>query len=319
MSIPTEQKALLLQEKFGDFVVTSSFPVPEPASGEVLVKVHATALNPVDWKIQKYGFAVEYFPAVLGIDIAGEVAKLGEGVSGLAVGDRVFFQGVYDGNHHAGLQEYTTADVKTLAKIPPNLSYDEAATIPATFDTAFIALYQKYPDGLGIGLKSILEEGGRGAYSGQPILILGGSGSVGQYAIQLARLSGFSPIVTTSSTRHEEYLKSLGATHVVDRNRPLNQATIKGITDLPVTVVFDAISSEETQEAGTEIVAPEGSFVLVQNASNATKDVAAKKNLKVVRVIASKNLPQHVEFLPEVWAHVESLVGSGDIKATTAP
>lgn len=89
MSVPTEQKALVLQEQFGDFVVNSHFPIPSPGNGEVLVKVYATALNPVEWKIRKYGWNVDEYPAVLGVDIAGEVVKLGEAVTTLAVGDRV--------------------------------------------------------------------------------------------------------------------------------------------------------------------------------------------------------------------------------------
>lgn len=81
-------KALLLEKKFGDLVL-GDIETPKPGPGEILVKVHAAALNPVDWKIKKYGFFVEKFPAVLGTDIAGEVSKLGEGVIDFAVGDRV--------------------------------------------------------------------------------------------------------------------------------------------------------------------------------------------------------------------------------------
>jgi NADPH:quinone reductase-like Zn-dependent oxidoreductase len=89
MSTPTLQKALLLQEKLGDLVLSSGFPVPSPGPDEVLVKVHSVALNPIDWKIQKYGVVVNTFPAVLGVDIAGEIMKLGHSVEGLGVGDRV--------------------------------------------------------------------------------------------------------------------------------------------------------------------------------------------------------------------------------------
>ena len=85
----TEQKALLLPAKFADFVVRPK-SIPKPGPGELLVKVHSTSLNPVDWKIHKYGFLVEKFPAVLGIDLAGDVEEVGEGVTAFVKGDRVY-------------------------------------------------------------------------------------------------------------------------------------------------------------------------------------------------------------------------------------
>lgn len=85
---PTQQKALLLKEKFGDFAV-SDVAVPKPGKDEVLVKIHSSALNPLDWKLHRFGFLLEKYPAILGLDIAGEVVELGEGVSKVAIGDRV--------------------------------------------------------------------------------------------------------------------------------------------------------------------------------------------------------------------------------------
>ncbi len=87
-NVPQQQKTLFLESQYGDFVVRPA-PVPKPGSGELLIKVKATALNPVDWKIQKHGAFVSDYPAVLGSDIAGEVAALGEGVTKFQVGDRV--------------------------------------------------------------------------------------------------------------------------------------------------------------------------------------------------------------------------------------
>lgn len=86
--IPKEQKALILEEKFAPFTL-STLPVPKPGKEEVLVKISSLALNPIDWKIQKYGWFIAKYPAVLGSDLAGDVIQLGEGVSGLAVGDQV--------------------------------------------------------------------------------------------------------------------------------------------------------------------------------------------------------------------------------------
>lgn len=85
---PTQQKALQLKERFGPYAL-ADVPVPKPGKGEVLLKIHSAALNPVDWKLQKYGFFLETYPATLGSDIAGEVVELSDGVTELSIGDKV--------------------------------------------------------------------------------------------------------------------------------------------------------------------------------------------------------------------------------------
>jgi len=85
---PKTQKALVLPAKYADFVVRS-ISVPKPGPGQLLVKVHAVALNPIDWKIQKTGVIISEFPGIVGSDVAGTVAELGEGVEGFSIGDRV--------------------------------------------------------------------------------------------------------------------------------------------------------------------------------------------------------------------------------------
>lgn len=85
---PSQQKVLYLTKKNGPFEVHTA-AVPKPGPGQILVKVQATGLNPVDWKIQLYGLFIEEFPSILGFDAAGTVEELGEGVTGFAKGDRV--------------------------------------------------------------------------------------------------------------------------------------------------------------------------------------------------------------------------------------
>ncbi len=84
-----KQKVLYLDSKFGNFVVSSD-PIPKTAAGEVLVKIITCGLNPIDWKIQKYGVFIKDYPVVLGGDIAGDVVEVGEGVDEFVVGDRVY-------------------------------------------------------------------------------------------------------------------------------------------------------------------------------------------------------------------------------------
>ncbi|TFK63901.1 NAD(P)-binding protein, partial [Pluteus cervinus] len=118
-------------------------------------------------------------------------------------------------------------------KVPENVSYDQASTVPLAAATAYIGLYK------GLGLAPLTTTG-IGAYSNTPIVIIGGSSSVGQYGLQFAKASGFSPIITTASLKHAEYLKSIGATHVINRNSSL-AAEITKITDKPVLFALDAI------------------------------------------------------------------------------
>ncbi|KAI0684710.1 hypothetical protein BC835DRAFT_1292442, partial [Cytidiella melzeri] len=155
---------------------------------------------------------------------------------------------------------------------PSNISFEQASTVPLAVATAAFGLYSKKaapPGHGGAGLHPVWEEGGRGKYSGQPILVIGGSSAVGQQGrldrniifLQLAKLSGFSPIITTASSHNASFVKSLGATHVIDRNTPLVSA-VKAITSDPIKIVYDAISEKATQDEAYEVLAPGGSFIL---------------------------------------------------------
>ncbi|GLB40685.1 putative alcohol dehydrogenase GroES-like domain [Lyophyllum shimeji] len=259
--MPGTQKALFLESKFGQYTLRER-DIPTPGRGQLLVQIRATGLNPVDWKLQKYGFFIENFPAIVGTDIAGVVEEIGEGVSGYAKGDRVLFQGQWE-NNKAGYQQYTIADAETTAKMPPDLSFEEAATVTVALAAAITGLYLPKPHGA--GFTSPFDVSNRGKYSGKPIVVLGGATSVGQYVIQSAKISGFSPIITTASLKHEKFLKSLGATHVLDRQ--LSSASLKAetarITSAPIDIVYDAVSRPDTQEAGLGLLRSGGSLVVV--------------------------------------------------------
>lgn len=306
-----EQKALILEKKQGDFVL-STLPIPKPGKDEVLLKVISSALNPVDWKIQKYGWWIEDYPSVFGTDIAGEVVELGEGVSSVDVGDKVFVQGSYGQNEYNGFQQYTLADIHTLAKVPSNVSTDEAATIPVALTAAYVALYNVKPHGL--GFETPVHAGARGKYQSTPIVILGGASSLGQYAIQLAALSGFSPIITTASPKHEEYLKTLGATVVVDRHIPATQEAFHRFSEKPIGVVLDAISSAETHEDALKILGSGGLLASVLALEDHIKSQAEKQNTEAFHILGLKTLPFHVQLLREFWAHATELLQNGDIK-----
>lgn len=171
-------------------------------------------------------------------------------------------QGWFKDNDGATFQQYALVPAAILAKIPSSLSFDEASTLPLGLATAALGLYNR-PDAGGIGLTPGWIPEGRNKYQGQPIVILGGSSSVGQFTLQVARLSGFSPIITTASLKHAEFLKSLGATHVVDRSITDPADKIKSILpDGTTGIVYDAISVPDTQKIALEVLKPDGSLLL---------------------------------------------------------
>ncbi|KAF8554453.1 GroES-like protein [Imleria badia] len=254
-----KQKALFLESKQGRFVV-GDHHVPKPSKGQLLVKIHTTALNPVDYKIQQTGmFIDEQYPAVLGVDMAGIVEDVGEGVQDYVKGDKVFSHGSFT-NDQATYQQYALAVTDFTAKVPPNLNFDHAATVPLCFDTAAVGLYSGQ---LGAGLTPPWAEGGRGKYARKPILIMGGSSSVASYVIQLARLSGFSPVITTASSSHQDAVKALGATDVIDRHLTGDAftAALQKITQEPIEIVYDVIGLPATQQMAWSAVARGGTLV----------------------------------------------------------
>lgn len=184
-------------------------PYPDPKQDELVVKTHAIAINPVDSGQQKLGpsvFPWLKFPAILGCDVAGEVAEVGSGVTLFKPGDRVVC------SQMGTFQEYVLVKESFCAKIPDNIGFEEAAVIPlglavaakTLFDPEYLALDKPTPDTTA---------------NGKIILIWGGSTSVGCNMIQLAKAAGFE-VITTASPKNFDYLKELGASQTFDYNSP---------------------------------------------------------------------------------------------------
>jgi len=278
------------------------------------VKIYATSLNPVDWKVQKYGIFIQTFPAILGTDISGEVEEIGEGVVDFKKGDRVVFQGRFR-NDYAGFQQYALGVAATVAKIPDNISYDEASTLPVALSAPYVGLYNQSPHG--IGLVPPVSTEGKGKYAGNPIVILGGSSSVGQNTVQLAKLSGFSPIIVTASLYHAEYLETLGATHVIDRNvsGAALASEVNTITqNAPIKYAVDSISSADTQQSGYGLLASGGKLVIFL-------DVAVKttNDKDIVRALGTSAHPPNAKLLGTLYHdNLEQLLKEGAIKPNRA-
>ncbi|KAL0059590.1 hypothetical protein AAF712_013641 [Marasmius tenuissimus] len=270
----SSQKALFLKEKQGPFSIDTR-NIPSPADGEILIEIKAVALNPLDWKIQETGAYVQSYPAILGTSIAGNVVQLGEGAEGFSVGDRVLFQGSLE-NDLAGFQQFTKVSVEIAAKIPENLSYSQAASIPSGLATAAVGLFWTNN---GAGLNPNFDKNVQ--YPDQAAVVIGGASSVGQYALQLLKFGGFSPIIAYASGHHTNFLKRLGATHIIDRKSAAIQdlpTEVKKITDSPVKVVYDAVSQADTQEAGYNTLAEGGDLVILL--ATQVKNVVESKRVR---------------------------------------
>ncbi|KAI0690226.1 GroES-like protein [Cytidiella melzeri] len=310
-------QALLFSAPASPFELGSR-PTPKPGSGEVLVKNVAVALNPIDYLVQHLGVWVDYygFPACLGFDGAGEIEAIGEDVQGWKKGDRVLYEALFSPDK-AAFQEYVITDAVQLAKIPANLSFEEAATFPLGFATAAIGLYYEYKAVGGIGLEAPWDESGYKKYAGQPALVTGGASSVGQYAIQLLKASGFDPIITTASKHNEAYCKSAGATHVIDYYEvPYAElpAAVKKLVSAPIPVVYDAVGYPETQKASWETLAPNGKLLTVRHSSVGKPGEVGEDGKQVAWVFGSANVPFQAEFGKKMFAGLTKLLESGDVK-----
>ncbi|KAI0783922.1 medium-chain dehydrogenase/reductase like protein [Irpex lacteus] len=306
------QKSLLLLEQNGSYAVRDT-EIPKPGPGELLIEIHATGLNPVDWKIHDYWFSMlKSYPAVLGTDAAGIVKEVGEGVEGF-LWEISLYQGFFT-NREGTFQQYSINPAEITAKLPANLTFDQGATIPLVLATAVFGLYSPKPVPPargGIGLTPFWEEGGRGKYAGQPILVIGGSSAVGQQVLQVAKHSGFSPIITTASKHNEALVKSLGATHVIDRNTPLLQG-VQSITTEPISIVYDAISEVATQNAAYDVLASNGKLILVLPSEIDKAKLTEDKEL--VNVYGTVHDPAQRALGVRLYKNLTKFLESGEIK-----
>lgn len=183
-------------------------PVPSPKDNEVLLKLEATSINPVDWKIQKgmiRPFLPRKFPCIPATDVAGEVMEVGSGVKNFKAGDKVV--SVLSHLTGGGFAEYAVASEKLTVKRPQEVGPAEAAALPVAGLTALQALTNP------AGLK--LDGTGKQAN----ILVTAASGGVGHYAVQLAKL-GNAHVTATCGARNIDFVKSLGADEVLDYKTP---------------------------------------------------------------------------------------------------
>ncbi|XXF78207.1 zinc-dependent alcohol dehydrogenase family protein [Myxococcaceae bacterium GXIMD 01537] len=202
-------------------------PTPTAGPGELLVRVVASGTNPVDAKLRHDGsWAALKPPVVLGYDASGVVEQVGPGVSGFAVGDAVFYTPEIFGNPHGTYAELNLVPAAIVAKKPRNLSFEEAAAVPLAGGTAYEALFRRLQ-----------------IQVGETVLIHGGAGGVGSFAVQLAKVAG-ARVLATAGPDNQELLKRLGADVCIDyRSQDAAQVALRETGGAGADAVFDTVGS----------------------------------------------------------------------------
>jgi len=278
-------------EGYGNEEVMALAEVERPAPGdnELLVKVRAAAVNPVDWKIRD-GLG-ELFglkpPLILGCEVAGTVEAVGSrgssrtGVSDFVAGDEVYG---YLSAHSGGYAEYVAAPASEFVRKPKHINFDTAASVPVAALTAW---------------QGIFDHGELA--SGQRILITGASGAVGSMAVQLAKNKG-AYVIGTGSGRNEEFVRKLGADEFIDYKKAKFEDKVSG-----VDVVFDTVGGD-TQERAFQTLKRSG--VLVSTVSPPSAEKSKEFGVTVAMVVMMAKGDQ--------LAKINRLVESGKLKVRVA-
>ena len=225
-------------------------PKPSPTGRDLLVKIEAVSINPVDVKTRSRVPADKKDATILGFDGAGVVKSVGDQVRNFKPGDEVFYAGtlVRPGTY----AEYHVVDERIVGPKPRSLNFPEAAAVPLTAITSWEMLFHRLaiPEGL----------------AGASVLIVGGTGGVGSMAVQLARQLTKLTVVTTSfdDEQEREWCRRKGADHVLDHTKPI-AAQVATLNIAPVKFVFSTNMTGHHFPQIAELIAPQGRFGLIDD------------------------------------------------------
>ena len=260
-----------------EVLVYEDAPCPRPRDGEVLVRVHAAGINPIDWKIRegRYNDMIPTtLPLVPGWDVSGVVESIGRGVSRFAVGDEVFSRP--DLSRDGAYAEYIVIRESEVALKPKSIDHVHAAALPFAGLTAWQALV----------------EAGQ-VSAGQRVLIHGAAGGVGHLAVQLAKWKG-AHVIGTASQRNHDFLRALGVDQVVEYPEERFEEWVK-----PVDVILDTVGGE-TQERSWPVLKRSG--ILVSIVSPPSAETAAERGVRQAFVMSEANGAQLTEIAKLVAA-----------------
>lgn len=275
-------KAIRIHEFGGPEVLKyEDAPMPSPEKDEVLIKIYASGVNPVDWKIRA-GLAQQSFPVDLplipGWDVSGEIEEVGSDILNFRKGDEVYSRP--DPTRNGTYAEYVVVKADQVNSKPKCLDHDKAAAIPLAGLTAWQGLFEH----------GNLE-------SGQKVLIHAASGGVGTFAVQFAKWKG-AYVIGTASEENIDFLYDLGADEVIDYKAEKFEDKVKD-----VDLVFDLIGGE-TQKRSLQVIKKGGRLVTTVKPEN--QEAAKEKDIQVIGYMA-KSLPADLQ-------QIADLVDSGKIK-----
>jgi len=265
-------------------------PRPQPGPGEVLIRVHASSVNPVDWKIRA-GYMKQFMPLalpfVLGRDVSGVVEAAGPGVTGLKKGDEVY--GLINGAD----AQYAVAKESELALKPRTIDHVRAAAIPLAALTAWQALLDKAK-----------------LAAGQRILVHGAAGGIGTFAVQLAKWKG-ARVIATASGRNQAFLRELGVDEPIDYEKTRFEDVVRD-----VDAVFDTIGGD-TQQRSWKVLKRGG--VLVSVVAPPAAEEAAKYGVRAELLITQASSSQLTEIAKLVDSRrirpiVETVLSLSDVR-----
>jgi len=242
-------------------------PTPSPEGHDILVKVEAVGLNPVDYKVRPgEGEA----PKTLGYDAAGVVAGVGSEASIFQEGDLVYYAG--DVTRPGSNAEYQLVDERIVGRRPTSLDAATSAALPLTALTAWESLFDRLHIDIDAPEKN----------AGSSLLIIGGAGGVGSMAIQLAKLAGLTVIATASRDESAAWCRKLGADHIINHHGDM-PAQLRGLGIEHVEYIANFNNIDSSWEAMGEMIAPQGGVVLITGHSTHL-DMAGQFKSKCVAV-----------------------------------
>lgn len=262
-------KAVRIHEFGGpDVLSVEDAPFPQAHDDEVVLKVHATSVNPVDYKIRsgQYGGREDQLPIALGRDVSGTVELCGTRAHTLAKGDPIY---AMLGRGRGGHSEYVVVKATEMAAKPQRVDHVHAAAVPLAGLTAWQGLF---------------DHGGLAA--GQRVLIHGGAGGVGHFAIQFAKAKG-AFVATTVSGEDIDFVRALGADQAVDYKNQRFEDVVE-----EVDLVFDLIAGE-TQDRSWAVVKPGG--IIVSTLAEPSREKARKRGARGTHYMTEPNAAQLAE------------------------
>jgi zinc-binding alcohol dehydrogenase family protein len=300
-------KAIAYSQNLGidhpDALIEIDLPMPEAKGFDLLVKVKAIAMNPVDYKIRQNKALAAGESKVLGWDASGEVVAVGENVSNFAIGDRVFYAG--DLNRQGTNTEYQLVDARLVGRAPENLSYLEAAAVPLTAITAWELLFEH------LHLDNSAEAN---------LLVIGAAGGVGSMLIQLAKHMTCARVIASASrSETQQWVKALGADDVIDHSKDL-KSQLKALGIENVSHVASLNGTEAVFNQLCDVTQAFGKIGLIDDPKNIDVHQLKPKSQSLhweFMFAKSLHAPATMHSQGELLNHVSELIEQGHIQSTS--